>query len=137
LRTIFFDNSRYESHGDYTTQDGRPVLEKNHDYIIIWGYWNGPDEKLAAKDEDYYEGINALQAYRDKIITRELYFSLLQVTKKRLLNVEVEDLNLRGKHLLISRDSKGTLITDDKGMPETRICNFEFLKKIKQKRENR
>ncbi len=43
------DGSRYEGHKNYVTPDGIPVLEKNRDYISIWGYWNGPDEKLAAK----------------------------------------------------------------------------------------
>ncbi|MDI6792904.1 MAG: hypothetical protein QME81_08580 [bacterium] len=124
-----FDNSRYESHKDYFTPDGMPILMKNRDYITIWGYWNGPDEKLAAKDGDFYEGVNALHAYREGVITREEYLNLLRVGKERLSKVGIEDLNLRGRHILISFDSKGTLITDERGLPEIRICNFEFLKK--------
>ena len=124
------DDSRYETHKDYITPDGTPILEKNRDYIIIWGYWNGPDEKLAAKDGDYYEGINALYAYKEGIITQGKYITLLQIAKEKLSKVGIEDLNLRGKHLLISFDNKGTLITNSQGMPEVRICNFEFLKRI-------
>ena len=89
------------------------------------------NEKIAAKDSDYYQGINALTAYREAIIAEEEYLNLLKVTRERLLKVGVEDLNLRGDHLLISFDSKGNLVTDDQGNPEIRICNFEFLKKIK------
>ena len=125
-----FDNSRYERHKGYMTPDGIPILKKNRDYIIIWGYWNGPDEKLAAKDGDYYEGINALCAYREGIITQETYITLLKVAKEKLSKVGIEDLNLRGNHLLISLDSTGTLITDSQGMPEIRVCNFEFLRRI-------
>ena len=41
-----FDDSRYENHKDIITPDGIPILMKDSDYIIIWGYWNGPDEML-------------------------------------------------------------------------------------------
>jgi len=125
-----FDNSRYESHKDIVTSDGTPILEKNRDYIIIWGYWNGPDEKLAAKDSDYYKGMDALHAYKEGIITEKQYFALLQAAKEKLLNAGIEDLNLRGNHILISFDSKGNFIRDEQGSMEIRICNFEFLKGI-------
>ena len=36
------------------TEDGHPILDKHHDYMTIWGFWNGPDEALAAKDESVY-----------------------------------------------------------------------------------
>jgi len=41
----------------------------------------------------------------------------------------VEDLNLRGNHGMVSRDSRGNLGCDADGFPEIRLCNFEFLKK--------
>jgi len=122
------DSSRYESHQSILTPDGMPILEMNRDYIVIWGYWNGPDEKLASVDGDYYEGINTLRAYRSGIITKDDYFRLLKMMKTRLLRVGVEDINLRGSHLLISLDSKGQLVTDSRGKPEVRICNFAFFK---------
>jgi len=124
-----FDNSRYKSHEDYKTPDGIPILKKNRDYIIIWGYWNGPDEKLAAKDSDYYEGIDALRAYKKKMIDEHMYIDLLKLTKDKLHKEGIEDLNLRGNHILISYNSKGNLITDNQDLPEIRICNFEFLKR--------
>lgn len=124
-----YDSSRYETHRDYYTPDGIPILQKGHNYILIWGYWNGPDEKLAAKDGDYYEGIDILRAYKEGIITQEEYTNLLEVEKERLKKGGFEDLNLRGNHLLISLDSTGNIVKDNQGIPEMRICNFEFLKK--------
>jgi len=88
------------------------------------------DEKLAAKDGDYYGGIDALRIYREGIITQKQYFSLLQTAKSKLLKVGIEDLNLRGNHILVSFDSNGNLIRDEQGSIEIRICNFEFLKKL-------
>ena len=123
-----FDNSRYKSHKRYVTPDGSPFLKRHRDYYIIWGYWNGPDEKLAVNDSDYYRGVDVLRAYKEKIITQRKYLSLLQLTKEKLLAADVEDLNLRGNHILITFDSDGKLLIDQEGNPEIRICNFEFLK---------
>ena len=126
----FHDDSRYRSHACHRTPDGEPILQPGHSYTIIWGYWNGPDEKLAARDADYLEGINALQAYREKLICEEEYLSLIQRKKERLRRIGIEDLNLRGTHILLSRDSKGNLVSDDQGYLEERLCNFELLKRI-------
>jgi len=42
--------------------------------------------------------------------------------------VGVEDLNLTGAHFLISLDGSGSIIKDELGRPEMRICDFELLK---------
>ncbi len=126
----FFDNQRYETHKPLTTPDGKPILMKDRHYIIIWGYWNGPDERLAEAEDDFCEGINTLYAYREGIITREEYFNIIQLTKEKLQRVGVEDLNLSGKHLLISVNKERRVIRDHCGQPDIRICNFEFLKKM-------
>jgi hypothetical protein len=131
ISSIVFDGSRYLSHEDLVTPDGEPILQPSRDYIIIWGYWNGPDEKLADQDGDYYEGINALRAYKEGLISKDLYFDVLRRTRERLVAVGVEDLNLRGNHVMVSRDSRQRLVTDDRGFPEIRLCNFEFLRRMK------
>ena len=124
------DNSRYLSHGKYLTPEGEPILREDHSYIIIWGYWNGPDERLAEKDGDYLTGINALSAYREGLISEQEYISLLKTKKQKMAAVGVEDLNLRGTHLLLSLDSSGDLLRDEDGVPEMRVCNFELLSKL-------
>jgi len=126
-----FDGSRYHSHEALVTPDGETILKANRDYIIIWGYWNGPDEKLADKDGDYYEGIDALRAHKENLIDKTLYFGLLDRMREKLAVVGVEDLNLRGNHVMVSRDSRGRLVTDAQGFPEIRLSNFEFLRKMK------
>jgi hypothetical protein len=121
---------RSDSHQSLRMPDGRAVLEKDRDYIIIYGYWNGPDEKLSQKDSDYYEGIDALRAYKDKIIDKNEYMHLMRVMKDRLHAAGLEDLNLKGSHFLLSFDSAGKIICHSDGVPEMRYCNFEFLRKI-------
>lgn len=130
------DDTRFKSHEQYETPDKLPILQKHCDYISIWGYWNGPDEKLAAKDGDYFEGMNLLKAYREEVITRKEYFNLLRLTKEKLFNAGFEDLNFRGNHLLLSLDSQKNVVLGSDGNPEIRICNFEFLKKVEAKSED-
>ncbi|UCD84303.1 MAG: hypothetical protein JSU92_13655 [Deltaproteobacteria bacterium] len=132
------DDSRYESHKKYMTPDNRPILRKDRDYISIWGYWNGPDEKLADEDGNYYRGVDALRALREGMISNETYLNLLQSIKQRLLLAGVEDLNLRGSHLLLSvLISTGHLITDRGNIPEIRICSFELLKDLQKQQINK
>jgi len=124
------DDSRYNSHKNITTPDGEAILRKNHDYIIFWGYWNGPDELLAEKDESSYQGIDLLLSYRKRLLDEKTYQQLMQITRDKLATVGIEDLNFRGNHILLSVDSSGQLVKDHKGIPEIRICTFELLRSI-------
>ena len=63
----FFDDSRYKSHAEIFVPDKKEsILQKDHEYIILWGFWNGTDEMLAHYDGNYFKGVNALEAYRNK-----------------------------------------------------------------------
>jgi len=123
------DHSRYQSHEDQTTPEGEPILSRQHEYLTIWGYWNAPDDALAEKDEPIYEAIDALAAYREGRLTQRGYVRLMRAVKQRLAAAGIEDLSLRGNHLLLSVDRREKLAVDEKGLPLVRICNFELLKK--------
>lgn len=128
------DRRRYRTHRDITTPDGHPVLSEHHRYVSIWGYWNGPDERLAEKDEDYYRSIDARRAFKQGYISEVEYDAILADTSRSLSIAGVEDLNLKGTHLLLSIDRSGELVRGDEGLPQVRICNFELLKRTGQMR---
>ncbi len=128
ISPALLEDSRYRSHRELLTPDEHPLLSGYHDYMIIWGYWNGPDELLAEKDEEYYRGLNALAANRDGLISEETYLRLMEETRNRLAAVGIEDLNLRGTHLLLSQDRSGRLALDAAALPAVRICNFVLLR---------
>jgi hypothetical protein len=130
ISDAILDDSRYTSHSGHTTPEGNPILRKDHKYIIVWGYWNGPDEKLAAKDGDYLQGISALSAYRNGMVSHDEYITLLKRKEERLSRVGFEDLHLRGSHVLLSLDGGGKLVKNHESIYEMRICNFELIKKI-------
>ncbi len=124
------DRSRYESHADLCTPEGHLILSEQHEYMTIWGYWNGPDDVLAVKDEVVYRGIDALSAYREGRLTQKEYLRVMKVAKKRLAAAGIEDLSLGGSHLLLSIDQSHRLATDSDGLPLVRIRNFELLKLV-------
>jgi hypothetical protein len=125
------DNRRYESHAELERPDGHPILSPYHEYLSIWGYWNGPDDVLAVKDEVVYKGIDALAAYREGRLTQRGYVRVMRAAKNRLAEAGIEDLSLRGNHLLLSIDRQQKLAVDEKGLPMVRVCNFELLKRSK------
>lgn len=128
-RESVVDVSRFESHAQLLTPEGTPILCKDRDYITIWGYWNKPDEMLAREDRDYYHAVDARHAVREGILDESTYVALMDDVRRRLLKCGVEDLNLRGNHILLSVDASSELVLSDKGLPEGRVCNFELLKK--------
>ncbi len=130
ISSSMVDNSRYESHAGLTTANGTPILCRQHEYLTIWGYWNGPDDVLAAKDEPVYKGIDALAAYREGRLSQRGYVRTMRAAKTRLAATGIEDLSLRGNHLILSIDQEQKLAIDEKGLPLFRICNFELLKRM-------
>ena len=125
------DNSRYLSHANILIPDkNEPILKKHHDYIILWGYMNGADEMLAEFDGNYYTPISALNAYRHNIISKDIYFTIMEQTVEKMQNIGVKDLNLRGTHILLMMDENQSIIERKNGQPQTRICNFEYLKRV-------
>lgn len=123
------DDSRYDSHESLLTPEGNPILRRQHDYIIFWGYWNGPDELLAIKDESPYQGVDALLCHRKGLLTKRTYLHLMEIAKSKLGLLGIEDLNLKGNHILLSVDNSGHLVKNHKGLPEMRISNFELLRR--------
>ena len=112
------------------TPDGHPVLRKDHDYIEVWGFWNGLDELLAARDGEYLKGISTLNALRRKLITEKECFLVLQHVEELLLTCGMEHLALkRGNHILLTLNHRGELMRNKEGFPEIRLCNFELIKK--------
>ena len=69
--------------------------------------------------------------YRKGLIDKQMYLKLIQITKNKLTDAGIEDLNLRGNHILLSVDNSGQLVKDSQNIPEIRICNFELLKRAK------
>jgi hypothetical protein len=122
------DDRRCAALAHLRTPDGEPAVRDDCNYITIWGYWNGPDQLLAAHDGRHYTSINAKRAEAQHYITRQRMAELLQSKANKLARCGLEDLNLKPDHLLISFDSDHNLVLDTFGKPEVRLCNFELVR---------
>ncbi len=124
------DYRRYTQLGHIRTPDGDPAVSEDHEYITIWGFWNGPDELLALHDGQYYRGVNADQALRQGLLSHEAVEELMDRVRARLNRAGFEDLNLKPTHLLISFSPDNKMALDTVGKPEVRLCNFELVRRL-------
>jgi len=123
------DERRFMALAHLLTPDGEPILQKGRNYITIWGYWNGPDELLAAQDDRHYTAMNAKYACANHLISEKVMEELIQSKAGKLAQCGLEDLNLKPDHLLISFDPQQKLVLDSTGKPEVRLCNFELVRR--------
>jgi hypothetical protein len=123
------DPRRYAALDALRTPDGEPALRRQHDYITLWGFWNGPDELLAVQDGRFYQAFNAKRAYANRLISAETLAELSTMMALRLERCGFEDLNPKPDHLLISFDASKNLVLDTFGKPELRLCNFELIQR--------
>jgi hypothetical protein len=125
------DERRYAGLGYLKTPDGESMVNPEHDYMTIWGFWNGPDEVLAAGDGRFYHAVNAKQAFAHKIISEQMLAELMQLKASRLARCGFEDLNPKPDHLLISFDAADQMVIGTSGKPEAHLCNFELIRPLK------
>ena len=118
---------RFAALANLFTPEGEPILQKGRNYITIWGFWNGPDELLAAQDDRHYTAMNAKYACANRLISEKVMEELIQSKAGKLAQCGLEDLNLKPDHLLISFDPEQKLVLDSTGKPEVRLCNFELV----------
>ena len=126
------DQRRYRSHRDLLMPGGEPVLQRERNYILIWGYWNGLDEVLATEDvhKRYCRGVNAVQAMEQGLIAPAEFDALMEKMARLLASAGFASTYPRGTHFLLTLSPDGVLARDPDGTAAVRLCNFEFLRKL-------
>ena len=124
------DLRRYESHRSLHTPDGRPLLSTEHNYLTVWGFWNGLDESLAERDEPMLTGISLANARSDGFITAAEAGALMPAIQARLRAAGYEELAPKPTHYLLSLKPDNTLVREPDGSPQVRICNFASIRRI-------
>jgi hypothetical protein len=124
------DPRRYHQLRLLRTPAGHPAVRRRHDYITIWGFWNGPDELLAVQDGQYYRTMNLREARLNDLLSEAMMVRLLGETVDRLRQRGFEHLDLRPEHLLLAFAPDGKMVLEEGGFPEVRLCNFELLRPL-------
>jgi serine/threonine protein kinase len=124
------DRRKYESHRDILDPEGNPVLQENHNYITIRGYYNGPDQWVAEHEEALYTPMDLSKAVYNRTISEEQCSAFLERVKERLKQNGFDGSSLRANDLLVAIDDNKELMRDESGEAVVLVCNFELIWKI-------
>jgi hypothetical protein len=124
------DRRRFDSHRSLIAEDGAPLFRPDHNYITIWGYWNGSAEMTDDRDEAHVQPMDLARAVIRGLITPELTHELLARTECRLESAGYRDLQHSPAHMLLSVRHDKSLLLDADGAPAIRLCNFELMQRV-------
>jgi hypothetical protein len=124
------DMRKYESHRDLLDPEGNPVLQENHNYITIRGYYNGPDQWVAEHRNALYTPVDLSKALDRGLIDESRSAMFLEIVKKKLGECGFDGSSLRTNDLLLAIDPQGEIMKDSSGEPVVIICNLELIWKI-------
>ncbi len=127
------DLRKYESHKHMLDPEGNPILQENHNYITIRGYYNGPDYWVAEQTGLLYVPLDLSRAIRKGFIDEYQSQLLLERVKKNLMNVNYDGSLLKPNDLLLAIDSNGEIVGDTSSNTLVIICNFERIWKCPDK----
>jgi hypothetical protein len=123
------DFRKYESHKNILDPEGNPILQENHNYITIRGYYNGPDPSVAEQGPQYMP-VDLSKAVYKGMIDEATSRRYLDTVKDKLRNIGYDGALLKENDLLLAVDSNGKIMNNSDGEPEVIICNFELIWKI-------
>lgn len=121
------DPRKYESHRHILDPEGNPVLQEDHNYITIRGYYNGPDQWVAEHEEELYTPVDLSKAVYSGIITEKQSREFLDTIKEKLSVIGFDGSSLRRNDLLLAMNDLKEIMKTDSGDPIVIICNFELI----------
>ncbi len=124
------DVRKYGSHKDLLDPEGSPVLQENHNYITIRGYYNGPDQWVAENRDALYIPVDLSKAVERGIIDQAQCRLFLDTVKAKLHVHGFDGSSLKANDLLLAVDDNGEIMKNRSEEPQVIICNFELIWKI-------
>ena len=124
------DMRRYESHKNIPDPEGNPILQENHNYITIRGYYNGPDSWVAEQTGPLHVPVDLSKAVYRGLIAESQCRMLLDKVKEKLRKAGYDGSLLKPNDLLLATDGNGKVVEDHAGDPLVIICNFELIWKL-------
>jgi hypothetical protein len=125
------DPRRFEFLRELVTEHGRPLFRPDHNYLTIWGYWNGVAEMEVETGEKHLHPIDLARALAHRIISESLAEILVGNARTRLRKAGYRDLSFLPSHLLLSRRHDKSFICDADNLPTVRLCNFELMQPLR------
>jgi len=127
------DLRKYQTHEHTLDSEGSPVLQKEHNYITIRGYYNGPDDWVPEHEDMLYTPVDLDRAVRKGVIGDMECRRLVRKVKDKLAQAGYDGSLLRANDLLLALDKDEVITTDEYGEPDVIICNLEIIWKTGEK----
>jgi hypothetical protein len=127
------DTRKYDSHKNILDPEGNPILQENHNYITIRGYYNGPDRWVAQQTGALYVPVDLARAVTRGLINETQCRMLLNKVKENLKDLGYDGSLLKPNDLLLATDGNNEIVRDSTGNPLVLICNFELIWKVMEK----
>jgi len=124
------DRRRYESLELLKTPDGHPAICPGYDYITVWGYWKRRERSSVHESDNGVWAANAVHAWRRELISEQELTEILNRVATQLKQKGFENPNLKPAHLLLAFGRDRTLVRDDHGVPDVRLCNLELIRQV-------
>ena len=122
------DHSRYRSHDGLSCPDGTPLLQHGYNYISLRGYFNGTDDWVATHHGVLCRPVDLLKAVTLEYITPSTAERIKADTMDDLYHAGYDGDLLSMDDILLALTPDSTLLKDQHGAIDARICNFEFIK---------
>ena len=126
------DTRKYELHKNILNPEGDPILQENHNYITIRGYYNGPDHWVAEQTGPHHVPVDLSKAIKTGLVDEPQARKLLDKVKENLLQVNYDGSLLMFSDLLLATCGENEIVLDDSGDPLVIICNFEQIWKCSE-----
>jgi hypothetical protein len=107
---------------------GLPLEELDAREFVIFPLQDGGIRQTTDGEVAVFTSIDAMSAYDYGLLDDDVYREIVEGTVNRLRGVDCELLDPIGKHLLLSADSSGKLVTDENGQVIVTLCNFELIR---------
>lgn len=121
------DRRRFAAHAAISGADGRPVLREDNNYILITGYYNGPDAWVAQRDGDLCRPMDLAQAVDDEILLLAECEALMRTMRERIAAAGWDGSLLGQRDFLIVLDPEDQPARDGAGVVELRVCDFKLV----------
>jgi hypothetical protein len=107
------DDSRFKSHANLQTIDGNALLDRNHDYFTVWGFFRGDDPLKGYREKGRWGIIDIEEACDEGLLNERQYQELIDSVMERLTNTGFSETIKNDRFILhfeneeLSRDEKG------------------------------
>ena len=126
-RFYIVDERRFRALEGIVVEDSKTLFLHTHNYLTIWGYWNG----AAEMEENHLRPIDLARACKFGMVEDHIANTIVVNTKKLLEKAGYRDLSFLASHLLLSQRHDKSLILGPDSLPAVRLCNFELMQPLK------